>query len=163
MTSIARTACDARKAIEVVQEFYVALAADRGIEVVCGGEATVHADTVLFRQAISNLLSNALNYTPKGGKVSINVQRQYDRTVEVIVTDTGFGIPAEHLPKIFERFYRVDPARSQQPNASGLGLAIVKSIMALHGGTVSVQSELGKGSTFSLSFPLEGVFAAADR
>ncbi|MGH8613125.1 MAG: heavy metal sensor histidine kinase [Gammaproteobacteria bacterium] len=163
MTGIARTACDSRKAVEVVREFYVALAADRGIEVVCGGEATVQADTVLFRQAISNLLSNALNYTPRGGKVSINVQRQYDRTVEVTVTDTGFGIPADHLPKIFERFYRVDPARSQQPNASGLGLAIVKSIMALHGGTVNVQSELGKGSTFSLSFPLGGVSAAVDR
>lgn len=162
MTGITRTACDARKAIEVVRDFYEALAADRGIEVVCDGEATLQADLVLFRQAISNLVANALNYTPRGGTVSINVQRQNDRIAEVNVTDTGFGIPAEHLPRIFDRFYRVDPARSQQPNPSGLGLAIVKSIMALHGGTVSVQSELGKGSTFSLSFPLGGV-SAADR
>ena len=163
MTSMGRTACDARKAIEVVRDFYEALAADRGIEVVCGGEATLEADLVLFRQAISNLVANALNYTPRGGTVSINVRRQNDRIAEVNVTDTGFGIPAEHLPRIFDRFYRVDPARSQQPSPSGLGLAIVKSIMALHGGTVSVQSELGKGSTFSLRFPLAGVSTAARR
>jgi two-component system, OmpR family, heavy metal sensor histidine kinase CusS len=160
MISIARTPCDARKAIEVVREFYEALAEDRGIEVVCGGEATLEADPVLFRQTISNLLSNALSYTPRGGKVSISVQRQDDRTVEVSVNDTGCGIPAEHLPKIFDRFYRVDPARSQQPSGSGLGLAIVKSIMDLHGGTVSMQSEVGKGSTFTLKLPLAGVSAA---
>jgi two-component system, OmpR family, heavy metal sensor histidine kinase CusS len=154
MTSVARTPCDARKAIEVVRDFYEALAADRGIEVVCGGEATLEADLVLFRQAISNLVANALNYTPRGGTVSINVQRQNERIAEVNVTDTGFGIPAEHLPRIFDRFYRVDPERSQQPNPSGLGLAIVKSIMALHGGTISVKSELGKGSTFTVSFPV---------
>ena len=160
ITSIARTPCDARKAIEVVREFYEALAEDRGVEVVCGGEATLEADPVLFRQTISNLLSNALSYTPRGGKVSISVQRQDDRSVEVSVNDTGCGIPAEHLPKIFDRFYRVDPARSQQPNGSGLGLAIVKSIMDLHGGTVSMQSEVGKGSTFTLKLPLAGVSAA---
>ncbi|MGH8583160.1 MAG: heavy metal sensor histidine kinase, partial [Gammaproteobacteria bacterium] len=125
MTSVARKPCDARKAIEVVREFYEALAADRGIEVACGGEATLEADPVLFRQAISNLLANALNCTARGGKVSISVQRQGDRTVKVSVSDSGCGIPAEHLPKIFDRFYRVGPARSRQPNASGLGLAIV--------------------------------------
>ncbi|MGH8610919.1 MAG: heavy metal sensor histidine kinase [Gammaproteobacteria bacterium] len=163
MTSIARTPCDARKAIEVVREFYEALAKERSVEVVCGGEATLEADPVLFRQTISNLLSNALNYTARGGKVSISVQRQDDRTVEVSVTDTGCGIPPEHLPKIFDRFYRVDPARSQQPNASGLGLAIVKSIMDLHGGTVSVQSEVGKGSTFTLKLPPAERSAAARR
>ena len=115
MISIARTPCDAQKAIEVVREFYEALAEDRGVEVVCGGEAILEADPVLFRQTISNLLSNALSYTPRGGKVSISVQRQDDRTVEVSVNDTGCGIPAEHLPKIFDRFYRVDPARRNSP------------------------------------------------
>lgn len=159
ITSIARTACDCRKAIEVVREFYQALAEDRGVEVICGGEATLEADPVLFRQVISNLLSNALNYTARGGKVSISVQRQDDRTVEISVSDTGCGIPAEHLGKIFDRFYRVGSARSQQPNASGLGLAIVKSIMSLHRGTVSVQSEVGKGSTFTLKLPSTGIAA----
>lgn len=95
--------------------------------------------------------------------MSISVQRQGDRTVEVSVTDTGCGIPAEHLPKIFDRFYRVDPARSRSLDSSGLGLAIVKSIMGLHGGTISVQSEVGKGSTFTLKLPSTGVSAAARR
>ncbi|MGH8627519.1 MAG: heavy metal sensor histidine kinase [Gammaproteobacteria bacterium] len=163
ITGITRTACDVRKAIEGVREYYEALAADRGIEIVCGGEATLQADPVLFRQAISNLLANALNYTPRGGTVSMNVRQQDDRTVEVTVTDTGLGIPAAHLPRIFDRFYRVDPAPSQQPNPSGLGLAIVKSIMALHGGAVSVQSEVGKGSTFTVRFPPAVVSTAARR
>jgi signal transduction histidine kinase len=92
--------------------------------------------------------------------VSISVQRQEDRAVEVSVNDTGCGISSGHLPKIFDRFYRVDPARSQQPSGSGLGLAIVKSILDLHGGTVSVQSEIGKGSTFTLKLPPAGVSAA---
>ncbi len=95
--------------------------------------------------------------------MSINVQRQNDRIAEVNVTDTGFGISAEHLSRIFDRFYRVDSARSQQPNPSGLGLAIVKSVMALHGGTVSVKSALGKGSTFTLRFPPAEVSTAARR
>ncbi|MGH8507463.1 MAG: heavy metal sensor histidine kinase [Gammaproteobacteria bacterium] len=156
MTGITRTAYDGRKAIEAVREYYEALAADRGVEVICGGEATLETDPVLFRQTISNLLANALNYTPRGGKVSIIVQRQDDSTVEVSITDAGCGIPAEHLPKIFDRFYRIDPARSRPPDSSGLGLAIVKSIMGLHRGTVSVRSEVGKGSTFTLTFPPVG-------
>jgi signal transduction histidine kinase len=75
--------------------------------------------------------------------------------VEVRVTDTGAGIPAEHLPRIFDRFYRVDPARSRHPEGTGLGLAIVKSIMELHGGSVTVQSEVGKGTSFTLRFPTQ--------
>jgi signal transduction histidine kinase len=88
-------------------------------------------------------------------------QEEEDCTVEVSVTDTGLGIPAEHIPNIFDRFYRVDPARSQPPQASGLGLAIVKSIMRLHGGMVSVKSEVRKGSTFTLRFPPVEVSAAS--
>jgi two-component system heavy metal sensor histidine kinase CusS len=163
MTGITRTVCDVRNAIEGVRDYYEALAADRGVGVVCGGEATLETDPVLFRQTISNLLANALNYTPRGGTLSMNVRQQDDRTVEVTVTDTGCGIPAEHLPKIFDRFYRVDPARSRPPDSSGLGLAIVKSIMGLHGGTVSVQSEVGKGSSFTLTFPPAGVSTAVRR
>ncbi|MGH8579969.1 MAG: heavy metal sensor histidine kinase [Gammaproteobacteria bacterium] len=163
MTGIRGTPCDARKAIKVVCEFYEALAADRGVEVACGGDATLEVDPVLFRQAISNLLSNALNYTARRGKVSISVQRYDDRTVEISVTDTGCGIPAQHLPKIFDRFYRVDPARSRQPSGAGLGLAIVKSIMGRQDGTVSVQSQVGKGSTFTLKLQSPRVSAAARR
>jgi two-component system, OmpR family, heavy metal sensor histidine kinase CusS len=148
-----REPCNAREAIEVVREFYEALAEDRGVEVRCEGEGMVNADPVLFRQAISNLLSNALNYTPSGGRVLIQIHDSGDNGLKVDVSDTGCGIAAEHLPRIFDRLYRVDPARSQHPNGAGLGLAIVRSIMTLHGGSVEVQSEPGKGTTFRLSFP----------
>lgn len=160
-TCLNRTTCDARKAIEVVRDFYEALAEDRGIDLACSGEATLEADPVLFRQAISNLLSNALNHTARGGRVSITVARQDHRAVQVSVTDTGCGISPEYLPKIFDRFYRVDPARSQQLSGAGLGLAIVKSIMGLHSGAIGVQSEVGKGSTFTLTWPSAGRFPPA--
>jgi two-component system heavy metal sensor histidine kinase CusS len=163
IASIVRTPCDARKAIETVREFYEALAEDRGVEVTCGGEGTLQTDAALFRQTISNLLANALNHTPRGGRVSMKVRQEEDRTVEVCVSDTGLGIPAKHIPNIFDRFYRVDPARSQPPHSTGLGLAIVKSIMRLHGGMVTVHSEVRKGSTFTLRFPPAEASTAARR
>ncbi len=150
---ISRVATDARRATDAVREFYDALAEDRGVEVRCEGQATVCADPVLFRQAVSNLLSNALNYTPRGGRVLIRLNPLGEGGLEVSVADGGCGIAAEHLPKIFDRLYRVDSARTQHPNGSGLGLAIVKSIMTLHGGAVDVQSQPGQGSRFTLRFP----------
>ena len=152
MATVNRSTVDARKAIEAVREYYEALAEDRGVQVGCDGEAVVEADPMLFRQAMSNLLSNALNYTSHGGKVAISML-QCDSVVEIAVRDDGCGISPEHLPKIFDRLYRVDPARSQHPDGAGLGLAIVKSIMTLHGGEVNVRSDIGKGSTFTLRFP----------
>jgi two-component system heavy metal sensor histidine kinase CusS len=150
---ITRAPCDVQKSVEVVREFYEALAEDRGVEVACEGEGIVNADPMLLRQAVSNLLSNALNYTPPGGRVVIHANRCDGRSFAITVSDTGSGIATEHLPHVFDRLYRVDPSRSQHPNGAGLGLAIVKSIMALHGGSVAVQSESGKGSTFTLTFP----------
>ena len=150
-----RTPCDARRAAETVREFYAAVAEDRAIRVRCDGQGTVHADPVLLRQAISNLLSNALNYTSAGGSVTIQVQPRTDRGLEVIVSDTGSGIAPEHLPHIFDRLYRADPARSRHPDGAGLGLAIVQSIMIRHGGSVAVHSAPGQGATFTLSFPPE--------
>jgi two-component system heavy metal sensor histidine kinase CusS len=152
-TSIVRAPCDARKAIELVREYYEALAEDRGVEVRCEGDGVVNVEPVLFRQAVSNLLSNALNYTPRGGQVHITIRDRDDRGREVCVSDTGCGIPVEHLPRVFDRLYRVDPSRSQHPNGAGLGLAIVKSIMTLHGGSVTARSEIGKGTSFTLIFP----------
>ena len=152
-TGITRSRCDARKAIEAVCEYYDALAEDRGVELHCEGQGHVQADSVLFRQAVSNLLSNALNHTPRGGQVLVQTSQRADGGLEINVSDTGCGIAAEHLPRIFDRLYRADPARSQHPNGAGLGLAIVKSIMALHGGTVDVESELAKGARFTLTFP----------
>lgn len=151
-SNLQHSSFDARQAIETVREFYEALAGERGITVVCEGNAKVEAEPTLFRQATSNLLSNALNFTARGGKVVVSV-RQNNGVVELTVSDNGCGIPPEHLPRIFDRLYRVDPARSQSPSGAGLGLAIVKSIAALHGGAATAQSEPGKGSCFRLTFP----------
>jgi two-component system, OmpR family, phosphate regulon sensor histidine kinase PhoR len=103
-------------------------------------------------RAILNLADNALNYTDPGGKVTIACGRS-EQGVEISVSDTGIGIAAEHLPRLFERFYRVDKARSRDLGGTGLGLAIVKHVMNIHNGLVSVESEVGKGSKFTLIFP----------
>ena len=153
---LARSAFDARKEIQGVCEFYEALAEDRGVEVHCEGQGVVRADPVLFRQAVSNLLSNALNYTPRAGHVRFRVEQRDDRACEISVSDTGCGIPPEHLPHIFDRLYRVDSSRSQHPNGAGLGLAIVKTIMTLHQGTVEARSTVGQGTTITLGFPALG-------
>ncbi|MGH8023742.1 MAG: heavy metal sensor histidine kinase, partial [Limisphaerales bacterium] len=150
---IVRQNCDAQNAIESVREFYEALAEERGVEMECEGRGTAQADPVLLRQALSNLLSNALNHTPTGGKISFHVLKRGDEGLEIRVTDTGCGIFSEHLPRVFDRLYRADPARTKRQEGAGLGLAIVKSIMSLHGGSVAVRSQPGKGACFSLFFP----------
>ena len=110
----------------------------------------VLADRGRLEQVIFNLLDNALKYTPEGGMVTVSAV-DADDMVRIAVTDTGTGIPARDLPRIFERFYRVDPARSREQGGTGLGLSIVKHIVQLHGGTISVESTPGKGSTFSFT------------
>ncbi|MBI5583631.1 MAG: PAS domain-containing protein [Deltaproteobacteria bacterium] len=103
-------------------------------------------------QAIFNLLDNAIKYTPPGGKVVLSA-REGEKEISVSVTDTGLGIPREHLPRIFERFYRVDRDRSRELGGTGLGLSIVKHIVEAHKGKVEARSELGRGSTFTITFP----------
>ena len=103
-------------------------------------------------RAILNILDNAVNYADEGGNVKI-VCRKNGPDIEVIVSDTGIGIPQKDIPRIFERFYRVDKSRSRDVGGTGLGLAIVKHIMEIHNGKVTVESEEGKGSTFTLKFP----------
>ena len=104
------------------------------------------------QQAVFNLLDNAVKYTPPGGGVHLSA-READKSLVISVTDTGLGIPKEHLSRIFERFYRVDRDRSRELGGTGLGLSIVKHIVEAHRGTVEAQSELGRGSTFTLTFP----------
>ena len=121
----------------------------------CSGDAKLFADLTLFRRAVSNLVSNALIHTPPKGSVTIQVGSR-SRSVEILVKDTGHGIPSEHLPKLFDRFYRVDPSRARSAAGTGLGLAIVKTIMDLHGGSVTIESELQKGTCVRLVFPVTG-------
>jgi two-component system phosphate regulon sensor histidine kinase PhoR len=113
---------------------------------------TVQADRSRLEQVLVNILDNAIKYTPENGKILINWVKD-GKWVALKVTDNGPGIPHEHHARLFERFYRVDKARSREQGGTGLGLAIVKHIMQGHGGTVAVESELGKGSTFICRFP----------
>jgi len=99
-----------------------------------------------------NLLNNGIKYNKKDGSITISVKDD-DNFVQVSISDTGIGIPEEDLPRIFERFYRVDKARSRELGGTGLGLSIVKHIVQAHNGEVSVVSELEKGSTFSFTLP----------
>jgi two-component system phosphate regulon sensor histidine kinase PhoR len=116
-----------------------------------GPEALVHADRMRLSQAISNLLDNAVKYTERGS-VHVTVGRGED-SAWVEVRDTGPGIPAEDLSRVFERFYRVDKARSREKGGTGLGLSIVKHAIALHGGEVSVVSRVGQGTRFRFEIP----------
>jgi two-component system phosphate regulon sensor histidine kinase PhoR len=122
------------------------------IDVFCPPNITAMINAPLLEQAISNLLDNAIKYSDPGGTVEVRVQR---RTGEVVikVSDTGPGIPPEHMPRLFERFYTVDQARSRSLGGTGLGLAIVKHIVESHHGRVSVESTPGKGSTFFIYLP----------
>jgi two-component system heavy metal sensor histidine kinase CusS len=105
---------------------------------------------MLFSRAVNNLVENAMHHTPAGGSIEISIS-QHDTISEVSVKDTGAGIAAEHLPRVFDRFYRADSSRSSE--GVGLGLALVKSIMDLHGGSAQIESTPGQGTTVSLSFP----------
>jgi heavy metal sensor kinase len=109
----------------------------------------VHGDAQWIKQALINLLDNALRYTPSGGTVTVRLQR-VGEWVAVIVEDTGHGIEPEHLPHLFERFYRTDWARAKESGGTGLGLPIVKEIVEAHGGTVTVTSQVNKGTMFTL-------------
>jgi two-component system, OmpR family, phosphate regulon sensor histidine kinase PhoR len=110
-----------------------------------------------LQSAVSNLVSNAVRYTPEGGKVSLSCQLRPEGTLAVAVRDTGPGIAAEHLPRLTERFYRVDGSRSRDTGGTGLGLAIVKHVAQRHGGELLIASEPGRGSCFTLLLPAQRV------
>ncbi len=150
-----RVPLEAAQQMQAVLEFYQALAEESGIALTSRGGGVVRADPHLLRRALSNLVSNALKYTPRGGSVRLEAEHDARGGLELRVIDTGVGIPAQHLPRLTDRFYRVDPARAGDPGGSGLGLAIVKSIMSLHGGTLTIESTVGQGTTARLYFPKE--------
>jgi len=131
------------------------LATDKNIRVDCHSTpgVTVVGDRARLKQVIVNLLDNAIKYTPNGGRIALSVRREGSHAL-LEVTDTGVGIPAEALPHVFKRFYRVDGSRSREQGGAGLGLSIVKSICAAHGAEVEVLSTPGAGSTFRVRQPL---------
>ena len=114
----------------------------------------VKGDRVKLRQLLLNILDNAIRYTPRGGEISVSVQAEGEMAV-VSISDAGIGIPPEDLPHIFERFYRVDKARSRSEGGSGLGLAIAKHIAEIHGGKIEVESKVDTGSTFRVYLPVD--------
>ena len=148
---------DAGAFVREVAEFFSALAEDRGVAVHCEGEGGMVADPALFRMALTNLVSNALRHSPRGTTLRLTVSGDATMT-RVMVADEGEGIPAEHLPRLFDRFYRAEASRATEggQTGAGLGLALVKTIMELHGGRVTVESTVGKGTTFRLEFPVSG-------
>ncbi len=117
------------------------------------GGASLMGEARELQSALSNLVSNAVRYTPAGGQIQVNVDQGIDGSLFIAVRDTGPGIAAEHLPRLTERFYRVDRSRSRESGGTGLGLAIVKHVMQRHGGSLSITSEVGQGSCFKLVFP----------
>ena len=113
---------------------------------------TVSGDETQLTSMFSNLVENAVKYTPSGGRVEVTAESGEGEVV-VRISDTGIGIPAENLARIFERFYRVDKARSKETGGTGLGLSIVRHVAENHGGRVGVESTLGEGSTFTVHLP----------
>ncbi len=130
-------------------------AGERGISIKCDAPESLFlsADAAALERILQNLLDNAVRHTPRGGSVAISLTKGSKEAI-LRVTDTGEGIAAAHLPKIFQRFYRVDQARSRAQGGAGLGLAIVKALVEAHGGTITVASETGKGTRFEMIFPV---------
>jgi two-component system phosphate regulon sensor histidine kinase PhoR len=143
----------------LVEQVFTDLSANaraRGIELINKVEADriVNADAFRLEQMLTNLVDNAIKFNQPSGSVTVSCTRR-DRMHIISVSDTGEGIMAEHVPRIFERFYRIDRARSREVGGTGLGLAIVKHLAKLHGGEVSVVSVLGRGTTFLIELPVK--------
>jgi len=149
-----REPCDAAVLARAVHAKFSRAAAEKEITLTVQAPENLpwQADTLAIEQILSNLLSNALRHTPKHESITLSVAAEGPRIV-LTVQDTGEGIPAAHLPHIFDRFHRVDKPRSRQAGGAGLGLAIVRTLVEAHSGRVEVESILGKGTTFRCVFP----------
>jgi len=156
-SGITRTKMGAVSVAEAVRRAFVSiqpLADQNEVEVgfAVDEELAAYADEIQLVQLVHNLIDNAVKYTPSGGRVDVIGERSGDG-VSISVRDTGIGIPHGEVERIFERFYRVDRARSRRLGGTGLGLAIVKDIVEMHGGRISVETELGRGSVFTVMLP----------
>jgi len=139
------------EARRVVDLFSIS-AEEKQISLSIAGAGRTFGDRLMVQRAISNLLSNAIRHSPIGANISLLIEK-HSETVSFSVGNPGIGIPAQHIPHLFERFYRVDTSRSRAEGGTGLGLAIVRSIMSLHQGTVEVSSLPGSFTVFRLIFP----------
>jgi signal transduction histidine kinase len=150
-----REAVDAAAVAENAVTFMRPMAEKKGVELKLDSiaQATVTGDPARLKQVLIALIDNAVKYTPGGGFASVSVRRARDK-VYIDVRDTGIGIPKEHIGRIFERFYRADKARERESGGYGLGLSIAQWIVQQHGGNISVASEEGKGSCFTVSLPM---------
>ncbi len=143
-----------REALENAIEVCGPRAAERQMRLTldCSADLVVPHNHVLMEQAVVNLIDNAIKYSDPGSEVNVGAERT-GREIAIRVKDNGHGIEEEHLPRLFERFYRVDKARSRKLGGTGLGLAIVKHICMAHGAEIAVTSEIGKGSVFTIRLP----------
>jgi heavy metal sensor kinase len=149
-----RRRVELRPLLEEARETWEPSAKERGIEIQLeGSDVSVQGDVSALSRIFMNLVENAVKYNREGGRIRLSIERR-NGSARVEVADTGPGIPAEHLPKLFRRFYRADPARSRESGGTGLGLALVKSYVEALSGTVAVRSSAEEGTTFTLEFPV---------
>jgi two-component system, OmpR family, heavy metal sensor histidine kinase CusS len=153
-TQIRRERVDLQRELKTFLEFYEPAATERGIQMSLEVAAPIAADAdrTLFQVAISNLLENAIHHTAEGGSIALRACVK-DSVLSISVSDTGIGIPPDQLQRVFERFYRVDPAREHKNGGAGLGLALVQTVARLHSGRTEIQSELGRGTCVTIHFP----------
>jgi two-component system sensor histidine kinase BaeS len=146
---------DAGPVVRETLEALAPLADERGVVLqadILKGLPRIDADPDRLRQIVQNLVENAVRYTPAGGEIHVSMQAD-EADVRLVVSDTGVGVAAADLPYIFRHFYRADQSRARSSGGTGLGLAIVKSLVEAHGGRVAVDSAVGRGSTFTVTFP----------
>lgn len=143
---------DLREEVWSLFDYYEALAEEAGVQMRCIGSGVVQGDRLMLRRAISNLLSNAIRHTPANGEIQVSLNVDSSGELCLAVENTGDTIPEEHLPRLFDRFYRADASRQRSTEGAGLGLAITQSIVRAHGGTASVRSSDGRTS-FMLHIP----------
>ncbi len=156
LTHLHRETVNVAELLSGVREYYEASATDSGVSLttmVDPKPVMAELDRTLVQRAVGNLVSNALAHTPPGGAVVLGTNADFS-TIRIHVSDTGVGIPAEALPKVFDRFFRVDSSRSQGSGGTGLGLSIVQSIAQLHGGNVEISSQPGQGTRVTLRMPV---------
>ena len=152
--ALQREPLDVGEELATVGAFYEAAAGDGGVQLRVESAPGLRAplDRTLLQQAIGNLISNAIAHTPGGGSVELAATAR-GQDVVISVTDSGCGIAPQHLPHVFERFYRIEQSRTGSQQNAGLGLAVVKSIVSRHGGRVEIESQVGEGTGVRLILP----------